>query len=164
MTFEKYFDKEHFLFIILDKQGSLEFVEKKICQLNIKNWQVVGLGHPTNGQAETVYRGLSQLKSLQEEPIVIFNIDSVIKNYLHHDRLFELSGTLDVVSLSGDHWSFVAPYHGPSEKRVKFTTEKRRVSDLCSTGLYTFKNFELYADAFEYTQTEGVYENEIYIT
>lgn len=162
-SFSKYFRKEHFIFIVLNEHGSHEFITQKLDGLNVLSRDIVALDHRTRGQAETVYAGLTNIAAPKNEPIVIFNIDSVILNYAHHQNLSTADGTLDVVERDGDHWSFIAPDMVANCNKVLFTTEKRRIANLCSTGLYTFKNFELYSDAFRASVAEMQPMTEIYI-
>ena len=56
------------------------------------------------------------------------------------------AGYLEVFSGEGDHWSFVEP--GPNNTVLR-TTEKERISNLCSNGLYQFSKLEYFKEAAE---------------
>ena len=72
-------------------------------------------------------------------------------------------GYLECFEAAGENWSFVRP-EAPGSDRVAETTEKRRISDLCCTGLYHFARSGLflaaYADALE---TETMQAGELYV-
>ena len=97
--------------------------------------RIVGLPDVTSGQAATVLAG--QGEYAPERPLVIYNADTVTVGSM--DALGELgpdvAGALAVFRAEGDHWSFA---RCDSDGRVVETAEKRRISDLASTGLYHF--------------------------
>ena len=70
-----------------------------------------------------------------------------------------ISGYLEVFVGDGDHWSFIEPL---SNNFVKRTTEKIRISDLCSNGLYYFNSITLFNETFERYKTINYY-NELYV-
>jgi dTDP-glucose pyrophosphorylase len=59
-------------------------------------------------------------------------------------------GYLDVTRESGNHWSF-AKLSDESNRlsKVVETTEKRRISDNCCTGLYAFRSGTQYLQIFD---------------
>ena len=66
-----------------------------------------------------------------------------------------VDGYLEVFRGEGDHWSFVRPDETTPavELKVSEVTEKIRISDLCSTGLYYFKTVELFNSLYEPTMS-----------
>lgn len=103
--------------------------------------RVVGIPSVTSGQAASVLAGASEY--VEGRPLVVYNADTVTVGSL--DRLGELgpevAGALGVFRADGDHWSFARC--GP-DGRVVETAEKRRISDLASTGLYYFATAEAF--------------------
>src|SRR5690606_30948591 len=106
----------------------------------ILNFIIVVLSDETRGQAETVYLGLKNIidkVDVLTEEVYVFNIDS----YRHHFKKPNISkkcdGYIEVFQGEGDHWSFIEI--NDSGKVIR-TTEKERISNLCSDGLYFFKN------------------------
>ncbi|HEX2543348.1 MAG TPA: hypothetical protein VHL79_00625, partial [Ramlibacter sp.] len=95
------------------------------------------LPEPTRGQAETVLKGLEQVHAEGAERLLIFNIDTIRPGFRFAREYVESDGCLEVFPGDGEHWSFVRPA-GDGSQRVLETTEKRRISNLCSTGLYYF--------------------------
>ncbi|MCD1631091.1 glycosyltransferase family 2 protein [Marinobacter shengliensis] len=146
LSFEKYFQSEPFLFIIRDTYDTPSFVSQQIKALGIKDYQVVILDRDTRGQAETVYLALQQAKNINQ-PLTIFNIDTFRPGFEFPAESKKGSGYLEVFQGPGEHWSFVQPAT-PDSDLVARTTEKERISDLCSTGLYHFTKTSDFMDAF----------------
>lgn len=152
LSFKKYFDSDTFVFVVRDVYGTPSFVEEEARKLGILDFRVVVLNGETRGQAETAYLALQEFPG--DFPIFIFNIDTFRFDYKKPDFVGRCDGYLEVFKAEGEHWSFVQS--SGSEDVVK-TTEKDRISDLCSDGLYYFKQktvFEsLFVDAVSRNET-----------
>ncbi|AGQ91931.1 hypothetical protein M634_03115 [Vibrio parahaemolyticus O1:Kuk str. FDA_R31] len=149
-SFEALFLDTKFLFIVKDVYNTKNFVYQKAKALGIKDFNIVILAENTRGQAETVIYGLEGLKSQgisYDGPITIFNIDTFRPNFFFPRDIEKNDGYLEVFEGEGDNWSFVKP---ESEKKtiVKETAEKRKISNLCCTGLYHFGSVSLYVKAY----------------
>lgn len=149
-SFESYFESEHFVFILRDVYGTKQFVENRLRELGIKSYDIVVLNEETKGQAETVYLGLKEMTRTNfiNDELFIFNIDSRRVSFrkskvIHHENVM---GYLEVFHGEGDHWSFIKL---DDQNNVILTTEKKRVSSLCSNGLYYFKSIDLFNQLFE---------------
>lgn len=136
-SFERYFDSERFLFVVRGASGAERFVAAECARLGIAGHRTVALEQPTRGQAETVLLGLRQAECDGNEAILIFNIDTIRPGYVFPAEAQGADGYLDVVRADGEHWSFVRPA-ASFTRRVAETSEKRRISALCCTGLYYF--------------------------
>jgi hypothetical protein len=145
-TFAQYFDSTPFLFVTLKSAEADVFVRDSCKQLGIRNARVVSLDAPTRGQAETVYLGMERA-GVGDGPLTIFNIDTAEVGFQQPSFVDRCDGYLDVFRATGDHWSFVRP-EAPGSWRVAETAEKRRISDLCSTGLYHFASASEFAMAY----------------
>lgn len=149
-SFKNYFETDLFLFITRTDDGSKEFVEQKCISLKIKNFKIISIGYDTKGQADTVSIGLREIKQnlLDSEPLYIFNIDSIRVNFKKptKDFLDNTTGYIEVFKGEGNHWSFIEPL---PNNVVKRTTEKIRISNLCSNGLYYFESIEVFDEALE---------------
>ena len=156
-SFERYFNSDFFLFIIFDHFDTKNFVEQQIKNMGIQRYKIVVLTEHTLGQADTVYQGLKDLEI--DEEMYIFNIDSRLDNFSKWDECDNVDGYLEVFRGEGEHWSFVLPGH---DYQVLKTTEKERISDLCSNGLYYFKSFMLYKKYVE-EEVKNYKNQEIYI-
>lgn len=145
-SFSNYFNNEKFLFIVRDIFQTPKFIEKRIEFLGIKNYEIIVLGKETRGQAETVAIGLNKIGVSSE--LTIFNIDTIRINFNYPSFKCDVDGYLEVFNGVGDGWSFVQP-KSEDTIDVSKTAEKIRISNLCSTGLYYFRNTTLFLDAFE---------------
>ncbi|WP_394261569.1 glycosyltransferase family 2 protein [Moraxella boevrei] len=162
-SFKKYFSTDKFLFIVRDVYDTPEFVKIQCEKLGIREFHIHILERETLGQAETVFLGLSNYSSHLDssEDIIIFNIDSKRINYSKPDWLNSVDGYLELFEGEGDHWSFAQL---DDSNNVIRTTEKQRISEYCSDGLYHFKNLATYRETYQDTLVNQKLEkDELYI-
>lgn len=160
-SFAAYYQTDPFLFIVRDVFDTPAFVAQMVQQLGIKDYRIVVLERETRGQADTVYLGMQSVDAGQD--IVIFNIDSRRIDYRKPAWLAETDGYLEVFQGDGEHWSFIEPEAVDSLKVLR-TTEKNRISDYCSDGLYYFRSKALFDAAFEDAVQHGKFEKgELYV-
>ena len=145
-SFKDFFQSNRFIFICRQTHAAVDFIEEKSRELGILNFQIVELEYETNGQAETVLIGLNKLNLADNSPLVIFNIDTIRKNFRFLESFTYVDGYLEVFNGEGDHWSFVEQLSDTN--RVLRTTEKERISEWCSNGFYYFRSFGLFKSAF----------------
>jgi NDP-sugar pyrophosphorylase family protein len=166
-SFNKYFDQEFFLFITLNTTTIKKFIEDECEILGVKNYKIIILEKPTNGQAETVYKGLKKSKNIDVSNIYIFNIDTFRPNFTKPTS-FDLDcidGYLETFVGSGSNWSNILPCKKGSDK-VKLTAEKKEISEYCCTGLYYWKSSKVFFDIYERSFKKGMHgfnSNEFYI-
>jgi hypothetical protein len=135
--FAALFASEPFLFIVRDAEAAA-FVHARAAELGVARAQVVSLGAPTAGQAETVSLGLAAAGAAAGTPLTIFNIDTFRPGYRPPTgSLASMDGWLEVFRGAGANWSYVRPAPGDAPIALE-TAEKRPISDLCCTGLYHF--------------------------
>lgn len=148
--FKKFFKSLKIIFICRDIQDTHTFIHSECKKMGLIDYKIVELLEPTRGQAETVYLGLKQTDIKDDDSMVIFNIDTFRPNFNfpHKMDLQEIDGYLEVFEAEGDHWSFVLPKNDKSNRVVE-TAEKNRISSLCSSGLYYFKDIAVYNSVFE---------------
>ncbi|MDW6002199.1 glycosyltransferase family 2 protein [Vibrio mangrovi] len=146
-SFKRYFDNEFFLFVVHNMYETKEFVNQKCVKLGIKNYEVYELRNKTRGQAETVATALNDLKLTDMDSLVIFNIDTFRPNFYFPTITDKCDGYLEVFKGEGEHWSFALCEQDDSDRVIK-TTEKERISEWCSTGLYYFKSASIFLDAY----------------
>jgi len=160
-SFKNYFKTDFFLFITRSDFEAKDFVEKECNLLGIKNFEIVILDNDTRGQADTVNIGLQKTKYNKDEEIYIFNIDSIRVNFTKPTSTFltDSEGYLEVFEGEGDHWSFIEV---DKNNLVKRTTEKIRISNLCSNGLYYFSSVSLFNQTFNNIELDNIY-NELFI-
>lgn len=129
---------EPVLFIFRDVADTARFVRARAMACGVRKPIFVQIASTTEGQAETVVMGLDAAGVDDGSPLSIFNIDT-LRPGLGEVLLGDAAGLIEVVRASGDQWSFVMPDpHRPG--RALAVAEKERISDLCCTGLYTFRS------------------------
>ncbi len=152
-SFEAYFGTERFLIICRDIQDTPAFVraECEAMGLPAERLDLVVLNEETDGQAETVARGLELAEAADDAALTIFNIDTFRPGFRHPDAFdpAAIDGYVEVFQGEGTHWSFVRP--DPTDTvafRAAEVAEKVRISDLCSTGLYYFSSVAFFRSLY----------------
>ena len=146
------------------------FVEARISALGIVEADVVVLGTETAGQAETVERGIVELRYSDDCDLTIFNIDTFRPGFsFPEDPWFQTSdGYLEVMSATDPGLSFVKPLDANEDlaaneaPRVFRTAEKQVISDLGCTGLYHFRRSGDFREALE-RERQNPSARELYI-
>jgi hypothetical protein len=152
-SFKNYFNKHKIIFIARDKFDTNLFILEECKKLGIINYDILILDQPTKGQAATVNIGIIHFRLNPEEPIFIFNIDTIRHNFIIPQNMIDFDGYLEVFKGSGDNWSF-ARTESTESTIVLETAEKISISDNCSTGLYYFKKARYFTDAYEISQNK----------
>ncbi len=128
--FRKYINKDLFVFIINNKSYK-KFLLHEFRKLELTRYKIITLKNKTNGQAETVYKGIKDIKT--NKGIYIFNIDTILKKFIK--KKTNAHGYWEVFNGKGNNWSFIKL----KNNKAVLTSEKKRISNLCSNGLYFFK-------------------------
>ncbi|XAK34613.1 glycosyltransferase family 2 protein [Campylobacter coli] len=162
LGFKHYFKDCNFLFIYRNIYDTERFVINECEKLGIKNKFFVKLNNETQGQAHTVMLGLEKARINDNESILIFNIDTFRYNYrLPNFNFHQLDGYLEVFRAKGEQWSFILP---GENNNVLQTTEKERVSEFCSSGLYYFGKCGDFRESFNFSYQNNLFvKNELYI-
>lgn len=166
-SFAALFGKERFLFICRDAEDAPAFIARECAAMGLPDARTVALAAPTRGQAETVWLGLEQSRTPDDEPLIIFNIDTFRPGYAWPtdvDRR-QSDGYLEVFPGSGPQWSYVRLAANTSN-RVAETAEKREISSLCCTGLYSFGRAGDFRAAYAAQMAAGadsLHAGEIYV-
>jgi len=164
-SFKKYFNNCKIIFIYRNIQNTKEFIKNECNVMGVDFYESIELDKETEGQAHTVELGLEKANIADDESILIFNIDTFRSNFsLPKELDFKtIDGYLEVFEAEGEHWSFVLPENEESNKVIK-TTEKDRISSLCSSGLYYFKRISDFKNIFNIImQKDEKTKNEFYI-
>lgn len=134
-----YINREYKIIIVLNiKFDDKNWVKSLLSILGFKSFEIVEVAD-TDGQLTTVKLGIieSQIIELSDE-LIVYNGDTV--RHVPFDFNFNGSdGVIEVFDQEGDHWSFVDEIG-----QVGLVTEKKRISNYCSTGLYGFKTIDLF--------------------
>ena len=159
LTFKNYFKSSVFYLGFLSKYVDKEKIVEILDDLGILNYQLIDLVDETSGQADTVYKTIKFVDNTN--PIVVFNIDTKINDFSLDKEKILKDGYIEVFEGDGDNWSFIKVN---SNNQIIKVTEKERISNLCSNGLYVFKNKNIYANYFEKIYSDGfLVKNETYI-
>ena len=162
-SFKRYFKDWKFVFVFRKIYQTASFIAQTCKKLGLENYLLVELPNPTLGQAHTAMLGLQRVNLSDYESLFVFNIDTFRPHFALPQELdfTKIDGYLEVFEGEGEQWSFVVPN---AENKVIQTTEKERVSNLCSSGLYYFKNTEYFKEIFtQMQQKQDFTRNEFYI-
>ncbi|MGU3560231.1 capsular biosynthesis protein [Methylobacterium radiotolerans] len=148
-SFSKLFHTEDFLFIARSVNDTERFILLECERLGLRNFRIIILDHETAGQAETVEIGLFEINASEHMPVTVFNIDTFRHGFeFPKTTWFSRSdGYLEVFRGKGANWSYVEPDTTEPEPKVRRTTEKIPISDLCCNGLYHFGRTSDFHDA-----------------
>lgn len=157
ISLANFFDNK-FLFVIRKSHNTRGFVREKCSTSGIKEIKIKEIDYLTKGQATTAMEAEELITALDEE-IIIYNIDTYVEAEELKPEHIRGDGWVPVFKTEGDQWSFVK---FESDGRVTEVTEKNRISQYGSIGLYYFKSFSLFKNAYnEYYKK--VNSNEEYI-
>ena len=155
-SFSNYFNQYNFLFIARNLFETERFIQEECKLLGLKKFDVIVLESPTKGQAETVSIGLEKSTIDENEPIIIFNIDTFRFSFKFPTNISEWDGYLEVFFGEGNNWSY-AKTESENSTTVIETAEKIQISNYCSTGLYV----EAYQSRTSISESEFI--NELYV-
>lgn len=119
--------------------------------------ELVTIPEIQNGQALTVLKAIKLSAVIENSNLVIWCGDCFILNN-SFANIPRLGNWLTTTRLSGDHWSFARVDNGV----VVETSEKKRISDNASVGLYGFQDKNAFENAINYRKTEKP-DSEIYV-
>lgn len=132
-----------YIFIVQKKDDSCGFIAEKCKKLNIKNFIIKELDFITDGQATTA----TLVKDLCccNDSTIIYNIDTFFDPKQLSVCDIKGDGFIPCCKMDGSHWSFVET---DEFNRAVCITEKERISDNCSIGLYYFSSYSLFIEAY----------------
>lgn len=123
-------------------------------KLGFQHHQIIVLEEPTKGQAETAAFAAKAFE--KDDSILIFNTDTYIDPMFLKPEDIRGGGWVPTFSAEGDKWSFA---EADDNGKVTRMTEKVRISDHCSVGLYYFSSFR----EFQQLTQHAEFENELYV-
>lgn len=130
-------------------EGIQEELKKTTENLGFKDSQIVVIEEVTRGQAETAILAAPLIE--EDDSILIFNTDTFIDPRAMRPQDVRGSGWIPTFHAPGDKWSFVDADETGQARR---TTEKERISDDCSVGVYYFDSFHGFKNLVERATTE----------
>lgn len=148
-SFKRYFNCEKFVFSVLADGFSKDFVNTRAKACGICDFEIVEMRRLTRGQAESAMLAVAQVPG--DMPLFIFNIDTLRYNFEIPPIAAKCDGYLEVFHGEGEHWSFAEVN---ARGQVLRTSEKQRISDLCSDGLYFFASKNDFCDLVRRSLTQ----------
>ena len=139
-----YLPRDEKLLIIINKKfNDFQYFTDLLKSMNFISFQIAEITK-TRGQLESVYLGLSITKDFwnKKDYLTIYNGDTIRKSNVW--KFKDCDGYIEVFIDKGDHWSFV-----DNLGDVKLVTEKNKISNFCSSGLYYFNNINLFIKYLE---------------
>jgi NDP-sugar pyrophosphorylase family protein len=162
-SFERYKSSEIVLILGEHNSDDKKFVEDIASHL-FEKVTVNVLTTTTYGQADTVMFGLQTLEMRDDQPLLIFNIDTIRPGF-YCPEYGQSSLWVETFNGQGSHWSFISK-DDAEERRVIQIAEKVRISNFCCTGAYYFPSFQLYHELWSscFLNETWKFEGEHYVS
>ncbi|EFO9214481.1 hypothetical protein IO397_001592 [Campylobacter lari] len=148
------------IFFIVNKNDSayLNIIGSTIEEFNISKHNIYAI-EDTKSQAETAFLGIKYFEHLiNSDPVIFHNIDTILydRNFFDIERALEIhDGYIDIFSSDSEEYSYIE-YTANIVNRIE---EKKVISNSASSGLYGFKNIDLY---LKYYSEEANYISDLY--
>lgn len=128
--------------LVTQKNDSLKSkLSSELTEFFYVDFEWIEIDYYTKGQLDTALLGLDVISN--DEPVVIYNADTFFVDKKLNFRDVKVDGVIPCSKQPGDCWSFC----GLDEKgKVVEVTEKKRISEYASIGLYYFRNKKLILD------------------
>jgi dTDP-glucose pyrophosphorylase len=151
---------EKVIFIALKEHEKIYGVSSIIREQIVNDFELILLDDVTEGQLCTVLTASQFFKTNQS--ILIAASDSFIESNIAEDiQNSKADGIISVINIPGEQWSFAKINQ---QGRVIEVAEKSRISDYASTGLYYFKDVNLFEQlAHEMIKNKETSKGEYYI-
>jgi len=149
----------NFIFIVRSEDNSNEFISNICLKLGILYYDIINIDFNTRGQAESAYIGMRDVDGTQS--ILIYNIDTYIEPTEIKNEFFKMAdGIIPCFNAEGNHWSFVRTDESGIVVEI---TEKKRISNNCSVGMYYFRFASLFKEMFEKYSSKFTSDGELYV-
>ena len=125
---------EQYIFVVRKEDAAMDFLNKHCQNLSIKNFRIIELKSPTDGQATTAMMASEYWD--KDTALLIYNIDTFVEPGELSAEHLKGDGFIPCFNAEGEHWSFVRT--GPSGQAIE-VREKVRISNHCTLGAYYFK-------------------------
>lgn len=141
----KNFYNNNFIFIVKKDQNATSYIRKKASLMGINNISFLEIDKTTKGQAETAVLAEKLVNDI-DDPILIYNIDTYVHPSQLKQKYIKGDGWIPSFEADGYRWSFV---DFDENFKVRKVTEKIKISNYGTIGLYYFSSFNLYKKIYE---------------
>ncbi|MBO4337674.1 MAG: glycosyltransferase family 2 protein [Lachnospiraceae bacterium] len=138
------------IFVVRAEDDSEGFIRQTCDRIGIGNVKVIGLDHPTDGQATTAM--LAEPVWDEDSALMIYNIDTYVEAGEMNSAQIAGDGFIPCFHAPGEHWSFAKL---DDAGRVVEVREKQRISDNCTLGAYYFRSCRLFAELYREYYSDG---------
>ncbi|HWU01022.1 MAG TPA: hypothetical protein VN229_25510 [Terriglobales bacterium] len=132
------------VFIVRQADASETFIAAEAARIGLRDWQLIEIAHPTDGQATTVLHAATALEA--DKPVLIYNIDTYVEAHALPHTAMHGDGWIPCFPGLGEAWSFARTEDDSA--RVVEVREKKRISPHASIGLYGFRSYAMYAELY----------------
>lgn len=139
------FFSENFFFVTQLSNNDELFIKEQCQSLGIEHFTVKTIDHLTSGQSATVVAAEDFIAD-PEEKILIYNIDTYVEPDQLRPEWIKGTGWVPSFKAKGDKWSFVK---FDEELKVYEITEKIRISEYGTIGLYYFESYLIFKECYE---------------
>jgi choline kinase len=146
-----------FIFVVRKSHNSTDFINEKCQLLGIKDFEIETIDYLTKGQASTALEAEGKIQD-SSDSIMIYNIDTYVEPDQLEPGLIKGDGWIPAFRAEGDKWSFVK---FGDDLEVTEVTEKERISEFGTIGLYYFKSFNLFKKCYSKYKFESYREEYI---
>ncbi len=163
LSLSHFFERPYqLIFVSLAANNSKAFIAEECRKFGLKDWQVIELSTPTDGQATTALAARELWNG--QDHLLIYNIDTHVDIHaLHPDQIRPGSdGWVPTFQAPGDHWSFVKV---GADSWATDLAEKNKISENASIGLYWFARAKDFETAYQehFSKPENLVRGEKYV-
>tara|TARA_Y100000766_G_C18876237_1_gene590936 strand:- start:538 stop:1251 length:714 start_codon:yes stop_codon:yes gene_type:complete len=147
------------VFIALKEHHEEYNLDKLIRNEIVFDFELILLDEITEGQLCTVLKAKDYFE--KGKGILIAASDSYVESNIHLELDCKCDGLISVANLEGDNWSFART---DKENRVIEVSEKERISEYASTGIYYFSDAKVFEiEAERLISNNETTKNEYYV-
>lgn len=143
LSLSRFTKNAKWFFVTLEDHAIVSFLKEQCGLMGVVDFEVVELPSVTSGQAESALRAAELCDS--DSSCLIYNIDTHFTPESLGPDDMKGDGCVPCFDMPGDHWSFVKLGPDGCAREIR---EKKRISNMCSVGLYWFAKAEMFIEAY----------------
>ncbi|MBN8547702.1 MAG: hypothetical protein J0M12_00155 [Deltaproteobacteria bacterium] len=138
------FFSHQFIFVTRKSHATRTYIERECEKLGVTRIKILELDALTSGQAESALLA-KELIGNTAASTLIYNIDTYVEPEQLVPAHIKGDGWIPVFKAEGDRWSFCT---FDASGKVSQVTEKKRISEFGTIGLYYFSSFDLFEECY----------------